>query len=64
MYVGREHRDHVSGNTPQVLQVAEPGQSCDVAPREGWKSQDCRNTGGVYPMVGIGHQRPALLRQH
>lgn len=24
---------------PKVLQGAEPGQSCDIAPRGGWKSK-------------------------
>lgn len=27
------------GYAPKVLQGAEPGQSCGVAPREGWKSR-------------------------
>lgn len=47
VYAGREHRDHVRCTHPKVLQHAEPGQSCDVAPREGWKSRTV-DTGKVF----------------
>lgn len=39
VYVERKHRDHIRGRDPRCCRVQSPGQSCDVAPREGWKSR-------------------------